>query len=151
MTLGSQILAPSASIETIVKLLVPGSSIAGAGAAAAEGAAPWAIAIRLAPGSMNATTAAIAAIVFNIALLIEVLLLVLAGSENLSRQWRNSAIESLREFCPLRVIGTRAVRNVERNAVEQPVVTLHHLVRDFVEGTRDRVHVEHLVGDLFGH
>src|SRR5208337_1903669 len=72
ITLGNQNFVLSTSTDTRRNLLVPGSSIAGAGAAAAEGAASAAAAIRLALGSMNAATAAIAAIVFNIALLIEV-------------------------------------------------------------------------------
>jgi uncharacterized membrane protein YtjA (UPF0391 family) len=58
-----------------VKLLVPGSSAAGGGDTkpGPEEAVPWAIAIRFAPISISVATAAIAAIVFNIALLIEVL------------------------------------------------------------------------------
>src|SRR5271168_16139 len=101
---------------------------------------------------MNAAAAAITAIVL-IILLIEVLLVVpeVVVPEVVFCARRNLRVESLCKFAPLSVVSSRAIRNIERDPIEQAVVSLHHLVRDIVKSARHRVNVEHLVGDRFAH
>src|SRR5271170_2688447 len=63
----------------------------------------------------------------------------------------HSTVELLNYAPPRVIILAALVRKVECEAIEQSVVALLDLARDFVEGAAHRVRVQHVIGDLRRH
>src|SRR5499433_240867 len=75
----------------------------------------------------------------------------LRGEGRVRCEARTLPVEGLHQRRQARVAHVGLIGLIERDAVEQARVALHHLVVELVVGRGDRVGVEHLVGDEIGH
>src|SRR5215467_5522976 len=75
----------------------------------------------------------------------------LRGEGRVRGEARTLPVEGLHQRREARVAHVGLIGLIERDAVEQARVALHHLVVELVVGRGDRVGVEHLVGDEIGH
>src|SRR5262249_10065345 len=64
---------------------------------------------------------------------------------------RTLPVEGLHQRRQARAAHAGLIGLIERDAVEQARVALHHLVAELVVGRGDRIGVEHFVGDEIGH